>query len=147
MKEFLWFGHFLYEASLALVSSMLILNVILLIRLRYSYELVTHMTERHYYISLTLLSVMFTYLVVYCYYTGVVYEGNLSAFEAHLLEPDSIFCRFMSIAYVLRQSLTLVWFSYRAHEKEALTVFANFQRMHRLETLIVEKDTFLRLEK
>ena len=74
-------SQFTYEASLALVTSLIVLNVILLIRLRHSDEMVTHMTERHYYISLSLLLFMYTYLLVYCYFTGVLYADNLSAFK------------------------------------------------------------------
>ena len=74
-------SQFTYEASLALVTSLIVLNVILLIRLRHSDEMVTHMTERHYYISISLLLFMYTYLLVYCYFTGVLYADNLSAFK------------------------------------------------------------------
>ena len=74
-------SQFTYEASLALVTSLIVLNVILLIRLRHSDEMVTHMTERHYYISLSLLLFMYTYLLVYCYFTGVLYADNLSTFK------------------------------------------------------------------
>ena len=76
MKEY-WLSQYGYIISLALVTPMLILNITILVKLRYGDGLMTHISERHYIISLCLLLFMFTYLLVFLIHTQVLYKDDL----------------------------------------------------------------------
>ena len=134
------FAEFSFGLALSLVVSGLIINVTLLVKIKYGDALVTHLTCLPYYISLTLLLTMFVEQLFYNI-IGVIYNQEYT--EALY---DTFWLNAVLFVALIKYLLVISFILTRTFEAEALLTFVFFQRNLRLERLDVAKDTYKKLE-
>ena len=66
-------SSFGFEVAISITVPVLLANVALLTRMSFGKQIVTKLSERPYYISLTLVITIFFYLNTMCYLTNVTY--------------------------------------------------------------------------
>ncbi len=112
---------FALEFAFALVVTAIIINIILLTRIRYGDALITHLTRRPYYVTLALLIVTFVNIV----YLEIVYgTGRVKyVLNGKDLAPKQLVALTLGAT---RYILMFVFIFIRTQEHEALLIFVNF---------------------
>ena len=108
--------------SMALVILGLLINVGLLIRIRYGREVITNLTYRPYIVSLALLIVMFAQIL--CSEIGIVIHGEIPDYD----EDGAVLYYSISIISSIKYILVVTLIMVRGFENAALSNFVCFQR-------------------
>mgnify|MGYP007118472759 CR=1 FL=1 len=133
--------------TFAMVVLALVVNLTLLVRIRFGEMMVTHLSLHPYIVSFCLLLAMLVEISVLLFLSELTYRDDLDALVDQMIFPGNSLNSVFSGLTDLKFMLLLVFILTRAHEQEALMVFIYFQRSFRLENLIVARDSYVKLEK
>ena len=129
------------EMSISLLVGGLLINVVLITKIKYGNTLITHLTLRPYYVTLVLLSMALVeaiYLEV-TFGTSVIFTVLGSA----VLDAKQLTALTLGASKYI---LIFIFIFVRTQEHEALLVFVFFQHNFRLESLNVARDSYKLLE-
>ena len=77
----------------------------------------------------------------------MIYGDDKEEFYEHIAKTGTTANKIFSPLYLLRMAFALLFFVTRAFEAELMLLFVKFQRMLRLESLVVERDKFHGIER
>ena len=115
-----------YNGLLSVAFLCCIVNIILLVKIRFGNKLVTHLTSRPYIVSLVLFSVMIVEYTVLCLIKDVFYDIDQVTFMKQLYDPLSTVSKIDGGFIIVKISTVLVFIFVRAHEQETLLAFLYF---------------------
>ena len=123
------------EYSFSIIIASLVINIVLLCRIKFGELTITKLSTRPYWISLILLLVQLCESSYLMYMTEVEYKGRYFAFVENVLKPGASLHMAVTISGTTKMMLILFFTLTRAHEYEALVTFVIWQKNHRLESL------------
>ena len=129
------------EVGFSIVVLGLVINITLLVKIKYGDALITHLTCITYYVSLALLIVMLVDHV------GYLMLATHDSRHPDGEEPLKFWLYCISTTAITKYALLVLLILLRAFQNEALLVFIFFQKNFRLERLDVAKDSYRKLEK
>ena len=135
-------SDFYLEAALASTIAVMIANAALMVKIRYGPQMVTKLTMRPYLAAMGLLITNFILQFGAIISVRLIYRDDKVEFYRQIATAGSTTSKIFSPLYIFRMAFALLFFVTRAFEAELMLIFIRFQRMLRLESLVVERDKF-----
>ena len=117
--------NYVMEFTFAVKITGLIFNIVLLCKIRYGDAVITHLTNRPYYVALVLLIIMCTESLVFVLMQNVIFRGKWYEFLIDI--ETKPLTRFYGFALgQIKLSILLVFISVRTHADDFLLIFTHY---------------------
>ena len=138
-----------YQFTSAIIATLMIVDVVLLVRIRYGDAVITHMTTRPYVAAFCLLGAMQLYIL--CSVVIMLAKPELMVKVWSHQKLDSFYEKFsasvLTILASLKYFLSICFILLRAFEHKILSFFITYQSKYRVESLDIQKENYQSLEK
>ena len=135
-----------FETAFAVIVSVLLLNVALLVRIKYGNAVITHLTTAPYILALFISTVMLAENVTYLLFSDTFYNQDHTTFLVDV--SVNWYSRVFLRALIMVKYGAVFWFILsRAFEHQILHQFVLFQQLYKVESLDVVRDSYQRQEK
>ena len=121
------------EMNISLIIFGLLINISILVRIKYGVDVITHFTYKPYIVTLFLLILMLAQEL--CDEITVILTGKQVWIEDDFLKDHKFLHAILYIVALNKKILFLALIGIRSLENQSLTAFVCFQRKYRLETL------------
>ena len=107
-----------YEVLIALSITGLLINLTLLVRIKFGNLLVTHLSVRPYIISLCLLAVMLVQFTILLYLKNISYADDIAQYWKDLYTPSEVLAKINVGFTLVKIDLVLYFIMCRTYEHE-----------------------------
>lgn len=104
------------EFLFALAVSAFITNLVILIKLKFSDQSLTHLSLLPYMISLSFFTIMLIEFGWQCYLKNVIFEENFTEYWKALVDPSSVYNDVLTGFEIIKIDLLFVFIVARTHE-------------------------------
>jgi len=112
--------NYTFEVDFSVSVVFLLVNLTLLMRMRFGDSPITHLSVLPYIVSLALLSLMIFELIIECYLGNVIYEYDLKGLVDSLFDIEDAINFLLTVTGLAKLDFLLLFIVLRAHEQEAL---------------------------